>query len=190
MLSFTCVLSFKFAISYTFKYISSYFFFSFVTDTILVLTYYLAGHSFWAFSTVALAVIPASIIQAFSIRWHVLDNAASIRKWLSHCCLLGIFFRHVDALKTGLEARRSGDVADFQALFHQQSDISMLQLFESFMKSAPQLVLQVYIMVQIRDWGPWTGNIFAFNGNNIFFFSMLSKLFANCNFQVFLLVHH
>ncbi|XP_034237624.1 uncharacterized protein LOC117643077 isoform X2 [Thrips palmi] len=33
----------------------------------------------------------------------------------------------------------------------------MLQLFESFMKSAPQLVLQVYIMVQIRDWGPWTG---------------------------------
>ncbi|KAJ1524453.1 hypothetical protein ONE63_010950 [Megalurothrips usitatus] len=128
-----------------------------VTDTILVLAYYYSGHKFWALSTVALALIPAIIIQAFSIRWHILDDAASITKWLSHCCLFGIFFRHVDALQTGLEARRSGDVADFQSLFHQQSDISMLQLFESFMKSAPQLVLQLYIMIQVRDWGPWTG---------------------------------
>lgn len=68
------------------------------------------------------------------------------------------WFRHVDVLKTGLEARRNGDVAEFQSLFHQQSDISMLQLFESFMKSAPQLVLQLYIMIQVHDWGPWTGN--------------------------------
>ncbi|KAK3919000.1 XK-related protein 6 [Frankliniella fusca] len=128
-----------------------------VTDIILILSYYLAGHKFWAFSTVALALIPALTIQAFSIRWHVLDNAASLSKWLNHCCLLGVFFRHVDALQTGLEARRSGDVADFQSLFHQQSDISMLQLFESFMKSAPQLVLQLYIMIQVQDWGPWTG---------------------------------
>lgn len=128
-----------------------------VTDTTLILSYYLAGHKFWAFSTVALALIPAVTIQAFSLRWHVLDDAASLTKWLNHCCLLGVFFRHVDALQTGLEARRSGDVADFQSLFHQQSDISMLQLFESFMKSAPQLVLQLYIMIQVQDWGPWTG---------------------------------
>ena len=64
----------------------------------------------------------------------------------------------MDVLKTGLEARRNRDVAEFQSLFHQQSDISMLQLFESFMKSAPQLVLQLYIMIQVHDWGPWTGN--------------------------------
>lgn len=74
-----------------------------------------------------------------------------------------LYCRHVDALQTGLEARRSGDVANFQSLFHQQSDISMLQLFESFMKSAPQLVLQVYIMIQVHDWGPWTGNILILN---------------------------
>jgi len=33
----------------------------------------------------------------------------------------------------------------------------MLHLFESFMESAPQLVLQLYIMVTLETWQSWTG---------------------------------
>lgn len=65
--------------------------------------------------------------------------------------------RYVLALKTGFEARSSGDPTDFERLYHQQSDICMLHLFESFMESAPQLVLQLYIMVNLEMWQTWTG---------------------------------
>ena len=34
-----------------------------------------------------------------------------------------------------------------QIMYSELSDVSMLRLFESFLESAPQLVLQLYIMV-------------------------------------------
>ena len=92
-----------------------------------------------------------------------------------------IFFnRHVLALKTGFEARSSGDPTDFQRLYHQQSDICMLHLFESFMESAPQLVLQLYIMVTLETWQSWTGEcLFCSFTPHVF---CLSTLPPNCLF--------
>ena len=75
---------------------------------------------------------------------------------------VAFFNRYVLALKTGFEARSSGDPTDFQRLYHQQSDICMLHLFESFMESAPQLVLQLYIMVTLETWQSWTGECYSF----------------------------
>lgn len=60
-------------------------------------------------------------------------------------------------LKTGFEARESKSAHDVQRLFLQQSDICMLHLFESFLEAAPQLILQLYIMVVMRDWHFFTG---------------------------------
>lgn len=57
----------------------------------------------------------------------------------------------------GLKARRSEDLEDFDELYHQQSDVCMLRMFESFLESAPQLVLQVYIMLSDHDYSAWTG---------------------------------
>lgn len=62
----------------------------------------------------------------------------------------------------GFEARSSGDPIDFQRLHYQQNDICMLHLFESFMESAPQLVLQLYIMVTLEDWRSWTGKFYYY----------------------------
>ena len=50
-------------------------------------------------------------------------------------------------LKTGLEARHSHDVVDYQRYYQQWSDICMLRLFDSFMESGPQLVFQLYILL-------------------------------------------
>lgn len=36
-------------------------------------------------------------------------------------------------------------------LFHMATDLSMLKLFESLLESAPQLLLQVYIVMAHRD---------------------------------------
>lgn len=44
-------------------------------------------------------------------------------------------------------------------LNHHQSDICLLRLFESFLESAPQLLLQLYVIHELGSWQPWTGNI-------------------------------
>lgn len=67
------------------------------------------------------------------------------------CC------RYVLMFQMGLKARRSGIIDDFDQLYHQQSDVCMLRMFESFLESAPQLVLQLYIMLSDSDYRTWTG---------------------------------
>ena len=55
-------------------------------------------------------------------------------------------------LKTGLAARHSHDVVDYQRYYQQWSDICMLRLFDSFMESGPQLVFQLFILITKGDW--------------------------------------
>ena len=68
-----------------------------------------------------------------------------------------LFRRYIRVFKTGLAARESDDPLDFQRLHHQQSDVSMLRLFEAFLESAPQVVLQLYVMVATDDENLFTG---------------------------------
>lgn len=68
-----------------------------------------------------------------------------------------LYSRYYLVLRTGLDARASGDITDFQRLYQQQSDLCMLHLFDSFMESAPQLILQLYVMITMGDWHSWTG---------------------------------
>ena len=57
------------------------------------------------------------------------------------------YSRYYMVLKTGLEARSSDDLLDYQRYYQQWSDICMLRLFDSFMESGPQLVFQLYILL-------------------------------------------
>lgn len=41
--------------------------------------------------------------------------------------------------------------SEHRKLFHMATDLSMLKLFESLLESAPQLLLQVYIVMAHRD---------------------------------------
>ncbi|GFW92884.1 XK-related protein 4 [Trichonephila clavipes] len=66
-----------------------------------------------------------------------------------------IFMIFLQLLLEGLRVRKS--TSDLEKFNCQQSDICMLRLFESFTESAPQLVLQLYIMVSTHDWNLWTG---------------------------------
>lgn len=43
---------------------------------------------------------------------------------------------------------------EHRKLFHMATDLSMLKLFESLLESAPQLLLQVYIVMAHRDGSP------------------------------------
>ena len=69
-------------------------------------------------------------------------------------------FRYVTILDLGFKSQDTSYHARHQALqllYHYQSDVCLLRLFESFLESAPQLLLQLYIMHELGSWHPWTG---------------------------------
>ena len=67
--------------------------------------------------------------------------------------------RYVKVLRSGLRARQTGEVVDIEICYHQQNDACMLRLFESFLESAPQLCLQLYIIIYTADAHWLTGEI-------------------------------
>ncbi|XP_033097953.1 uncharacterized protein LOC117101940 [Anneissia japonica] len=128
-----------------------------VTDMIVCVQYLNANEYFWGFLTLFFTIAPSIIVHIFSARWYLIDDDMTTSDWLLHVFQLGTLKRYVCVFQTGLEARRSHDASDFELLCHQQSDVSMLRLFESFMESAPQIVLQLYIMVATNDENYFTG---------------------------------
>ncbi|XP_076067157.1 uncharacterized protein LOC143040266 [Oratosquilla oratoria] len=127
------------------------------TDLNLVIRYILMGYLTGAAFTLTLVVIPAIIVMVFSLRWHIIDGHHITKwYWISHICLWGIMQRYILLIKTGIKARKSQNSKDFDDLYSQQSDVCMLRMFESFMESAPQLVLQLYIMLSFQDYTAWT----------------------------------
>ncbi|XP_063968284.1 uncharacterized protein LOC135157244 [Lytechinus pictus] len=128
-----------------------------VTDLIVTCKYFVGGDVVWGALTLSFVVIPSIILQVFSIRWYLVDDDMSSLKWITHILQFGPLHRYVILFSTGIEARQTRDPLDFERLFYQQSDVCMLRLFESFMESAPQVVLQLYIMVATQDENFWTG---------------------------------
>ncbi|XP_035207577.1 XK-related protein 4-like [Stegodyphus dumicola] len=127
------------------------------TDLIVIIQYYKDDHIMWMLLTTSLVCIPSLIVQIFSVRWYIIDGRASNSLWIIHIFQLGLFHRYIKLLQLGLKVRKTKNSIDLQNFNQQQSDICMLRLFESFTESAPQLVLQLYIMVSTEEWNPWTG---------------------------------
>ncbi|XP_036447408.1 XK-related protein 7 [Colossoma macropomum] len=65
---------------------------------------------------------------------------------LVHILQLAQVWRYVHALYLGVQSRWRGDHSYWRMMF-ESADISMLRLLETFLKSAPQLVLQLSIIV-------------------------------------------
>lgn len=68
--------------------------------------------------------------------------------------------RYVHALYLGVQSRWRGDHERrhfYWRMMFESADISMLRLLESFLKSAPQLVLQLSIMIQASQVLPLQG---------------------------------
>lgn len=61
------------------------------------------------------------------------------------------------SLVAGFEARRMRDKRHSEKFYMQQNDACMLRLFEAFLRSAPQLTLQLYICLVTDSRNPLTG---------------------------------
>ncbi|GIY14733.1 XK-related protein 6 [Caerostris darwini] len=131
-----------------------------------VLCYWLFDVSrWWWWVTVSPLVVSLLIVNAFSIRWYIHDAQedkehlldVSIGHWVMrgmfHIILLGPLIRYSELFLYGLHTcdRKDPKRHQFRLMFLQEDrDVSLLTLVGSFVKSAPILVLHMYILVQSR----------------------------------------
>ncbi|XP_029004380.1 XK-related protein 9 [Betta splendens] len=135
------------------------------TDSALVVKYFLETQYIWTGLTLAFVITGQTVTQTFSFAWYsddmedALINPEGKRKiaGLSRCKLMaahlcggGIFIRYYHLLKRGYKAvwaAGDGTCVEHHSLFCLATDLSMLKLFEAFMESVPQLLLQLYILL-------------------------------------------
>ncbi|XP_067108056.1 XK-related protein 9 isoform X1 [Osmerus mordax] len=135
------------------------------TDIVLGVTYFIARDFVWSGLTLFFMLLGAVSTQIFSYAWYrddmrnVLINpdGNSRISGMSKCGLtllhlsgMGVFTRYYHLLKKGGRAVWSDKMDEKDQrlrLFCLATDLSMLKLFETFLESAPQLLLQLYIIL-------------------------------------------
>ncbi|KAI8486385.1 XK- protein 6 [Branchiostoma belcheri] len=131
-----------------------------VSDVVLAVTnYFLQGYYGWFAMTITFVLLPSIVLQLCSIRWYLQDRSKApepektgvfscLWRGLLHFLQLGTMWRCFQALMYGFRSRR-----DHQRWYNlwlaEWTDVCLLRMFEAFLESSPQLVLQLYIM-QVR----------------------------------------
>ncbi|XP_013777293.1 XK-related protein 4-like [Limulus polyphemus] len=142
---------------------------SFVFDTgsdlVMCFLHYHNGDMWYFGLTVTFVVVPALTMTGFSLRWYLLDEnnqemtPVSRAQWIVRFVFLilqlGPIIRYIDTLWYGFKVRASSrkealkEVRDYYCkMVYEDSDAAMLRLFECYMESAPQLVLQLFIQAK------------------------------------------
>ncbi|XP_015437729.1 PREDICTED: uncharacterized protein LOC107192893 isoform X2 [Dufourea novaeangliae] len=133
------------------------FFFRRYSNSIVFMEYFLQGQFIWGCFALSFTILPAAVIQTFSLRWYHSDGSIKAIHWLLHFLFLGVLHRYLILLyATIYSLRNKRFVKDKNWVYRQESDICMLHLFESFMGAAPQLILQLYVMAVLRRIPLWT----------------------------------
>ncbi|CAJ1082246.1 XK-related protein 9 [Xyrichtys novacula] len=142
------------------------------TDVALALNYFLREQFVWSALTVGFVLAGLFVTQIFSYAWYRDDMSDDVINpegktaifGMSKCglaavhlCGMGIFTRYCQLLKKSftvvwkktnfytVEEKKEAN----HRLFCMATDLSMLKLFEAFLESVPQLLLQLYIVLSL-----------------------------------------
>lgn len=155
--------------------ISSYFL-DLITDIAVACFHYLNNDYWYCALTLAFVMLPNLVTTSISLRWYIVDSKLegsepiSKSQWLLrfffHVFQIGPVLRYYESLKFGMKFRETKDPVErrkiYMRMVYEDADATMLRLFESFMESAPQLMLQMYIITQnypFNDYEYWTGEL-------------------------------
>jgi len=134
-------------------------------------------YHYWYFGlTVFFIVMPSLTMTGFSFRWYLMDSdnpqlpEVGMVRWVLRLMVLLMqiapILRYVDSIRYGLMSRcaRAKEVKAsteeektrwhrervkwYTLMVYEDADATLLRLYESFMESAPQLVLQIYILLK------------------------------------------
>ncbi|KAI5095818.1 XK-related protein 7, partial [Silurus meridionalis] len=150
------------------------------TDVWLSADYYARRDYWWFALTLLFAALPSVVVQVLSFRWFVYDYteeadedaatvAARSRRRTLGCCRacmwafqslvhvlqLGQMWRYIHTLYLGVQNHWYRHC--YWRLMFETADVNMLRLLEAFLKSAPQLVLQLSIMIHSKHILPLQG---------------------------------
>lgn len=158
-----------------------------VTDIAVACFHYLNGDYWYCGLTSAFIAAPNLLTTFISLRWYhddtYMEGAQPVSKFqwtlrlIFHIFQVGPILRYYESLQYGLKFREAKDPEDKKAFYmkmiYEDADATMLRLFESFMESAPQLMLQMYIITKnypFNDYEFLTGEIdeIAYSANNLY----------------------
>ncbi|XP_074641924.1 XK-related protein 6-like [Tubulanus polymorphus] len=135
------------------------------SDVWLCLVYYRDGDINYFACSVAFIVFPSVTMTLFSLWWYITDyrqemahngkSRAGALKWILRSIFLILqlapVVRYMESLYYGVKSQSSRKANlkryYYNLMLYEDADSTLLRLIESFMESAPQLVLQLYIMV-------------------------------------------
>lgn len=150
------------------------FFLDLVTDIAVACFHYLNNDYWYCALTVAFIMLPTLVTTGISLRWYIIDSQLegtepiSKTQWMIrsffHIFQIAPILRYYESLQYGLLFRNTKDLEEkrkmYMKMIYEDADATMLRLFESFMESAPQLMLQMYIITKnypFDDYEYWTG---------------------------------
>ncbi|XP_055490432.1 XK-related protein 9 [Leucoraja erinacea] len=128
------------------------------TDLWVAAVYYIGGDRVWALLVLLVILVSAVILQSFSWSWYEddennpdLGNSGCVGwRWcrrVLHIFQMGVLLRYIKALDYGYRAAFKTEDTHRKAIYS-VTDLSMLRLFEAFLETAPQLVLQAFILLK------------------------------------------
>ena len=83
---------------------------------------------------------------------------------------MGQIMRYIDSLAFGIKYMNKPDVKYYRYMIHEDTDATMLRLFECFLESAPQLLIQLYLIIMVPiD----TGNL---SNQDLLFYGIVIKI--------------
>lgn len=105
------------------------------------------------------------LILSSSCKMRRLRLSRFICSWFHHCFLLailsGISLRYLRTIYLGVRSRQSAETERWRwhwKMVYEFADVSMLHLLATFLESAPQLVLQLCIIIQTHKLQAVQGN--------------------------------
>ncbi|XP_063420052.1 uncharacterized protein LOC134705216 [Mytilus trossulus] len=142
-----------------------FFLYDVISDVVLAEEYYRLQRWISFAFTASLIFFPHLVMNMINISWYYRDYMAEKKKektthgwkWflrvvLSLPFMLGPIVRNVEYIYYGCKSR-SASLSDgrrsyfYQNVLYEDADAAMLRMFEAFLESAPQLVLQLYIIM-------------------------------------------
>ncbi|KAM6215429.1 XK-related protein 9 [Rhynchocyon petersi] len=144
----------------------SIYIFDLIVDIWVSVKFFHEGQSIFAVLTISFMLVGTFVVQCFSYSWYKADSKKT-GKESEHCLLLlhclqgGVFTRYWFALKKGQhvafkDSNKMNDYVEERIDLHKEvidrvTDLSMLRLFETYLEGCPQLVLQLYILMEYGE---------------------------------------
>uniref|UniRef100_T1IQT0 XK-related protein n=1 Tax=Strigamia maritima TaxID=126957 RepID=T1IQT0_STRMM len=137
-----------------------FFYFDLFSDVTLIASYYNEGFYTYAGLTMAFVIVPSVLISIFSIIWYCSKDAIELispvppTMWtlriLFHLLLMALVWRKIESVYFGCKNLRNPnpEYTTYKAKF--KATTTLLSVIDAYLESAPQLLLQLYILIHGR----------------------------------------